>query len=254
MASPARTTPARATTSEQSAADAACHRRRPAPIRTMAPTPIRFGPARSWLRERRQPRQGGGPLPVRTGCWRSTVVPGSGKTGRWSHLRRSRPTRREAWSRAARPQPGHARPGGGGLAQRLASRVAPLVVPVRLVPRRAEAVPGGVDNKTRARQGDRRVPVPLIALPGRPAVGEVDREALGVLDAGAQEPLGHLPGAPPAGVPGVQVDVLAGAGEPPDRVLEQDRPPGVKQSAATASGSTTTAARVEPSWSTSQSI
>jgi hypothetical protein len=68
----------------------------------------------------------------------------------------------------------------------------------------------------------------LVALPGRLAVGDVDREALGVLDAGAQQALGDLPGAPPAGVPGVQVDVLAGAGEPPDAVLQQDRAPGVE--------------------------
>jgi hypothetical protein len=51
---------------------------------------------------------------------------------------------------------------------------------------------------------------------------------LGVLDAGAQQTLGHLPGAPPAGVAGVQVDVLAGVGEPLDAVPEQDRASGVE--------------------------
>jgi hypothetical protein len=51
---------------------------------------------------------------------------------------------------------------------------------------------------------------------------------LGVLDAGAQQAIGHLPGAPPAGVPSVKADVPAGVGEPPDAVLEQDRAPGVE--------------------------
>src|SRR5215218_6661707 len=45
---------------------------------------------------------------------------------------------------------------------------------------------------------------PSVALSGRLTVGDVDREALGVLDAGAQQALGHLPSTPPAGVPGVE--------------------------------------------------
>ena len=49
-----------------------------------------------------------------------------------------------------------------------------------------------------------------------------------MLDAGAQQALGHLAGAAPAGMTGVQVDVLAGVGEPLDAVLEQDGAPGVE--------------------------
>ena len=54
-----------------------------------------------------------------------------------------------------RGQPGSGRPGGGGLAQRLASRVAPLVVPVRVVrggPRPLREV--STTNSRRPRRSD----------------------------------------------------------------------------------------------------
>jgi hypothetical protein len=76
----------------------------------------------------------------------------------------------------------------------LASRVAPLVVPVRLVRGRAEAVAGGIDDELAPAEEVGELPPPLIALSGRLAVGDVDREALGVLDAGAQERSAISPG------------------------------------------------------------
>ena len=89
-----------------------------------------------------------------------------------------------------RGQPRHARPGRGGLAQCLASRVAPLVVSTRVVRRRAEAVAGGVDHELSVAEEIREFSTPPVALSSGLAVGDVDREALGVLDAGAQQALG----------------------------------------------------------------
>src|SRR4029453_18877394 len=116
---------------------------------------------------------------------------------------------------------GHARQGGGGMAQSLASRVAPFVVAVRVVRGRAEAVAGGVDHEFAMAQEVGELPSPLVAPSGRLAVGDVDREALRILDAGAQQALAHLAGASPAGMASIDVDVLAGPGEPLDRAPEQ---------------------------------
>src|SRR5215217_1008972 len=102
--------------------------------------------------------------------------------------------------------------------------VAPLVVPVRVVGGRAEAVAGGVDDELAPAEEVGEFSSPSVALFGRLAIGDVDREALGVLDAGAQQALGHLPSAPPAGMTCIDVHVLAGIGEPLDAALQQPRP------------------------------